>query len=113
VDPIDHSGEERTQQEREQHPILDDDIRGQRKEIEPDVLVVERVICAIGHVIEEPQEDAPVVDLSPGDKHCEEAGRAGDDEGPRRPMAHEFQHLGQRRTARALPFEVGGTIHPR
>ena len=113
VDPIDRSGEERAQEEREQHPILDDDIGGQRKEIEADVLVVERVIRAIGHLIEEPQEDAPVVDLSPGDKHGEEAGAAGDDEGPRQPMSHEFQHVGQRRNAGAFPLEVGGTLRPR
>jgi len=113
VDPINRSGEERAQEEREQHPIFDDDVGRQRKEIEADILVVEWVIRAIGHAIEEPQEDAPVVDLSPGDKHCEEAGAAGDDEGPRQPMAHDFQHVGQRHKARALPFEVGGTLRPR
>ena len=113
VHPIDRSGEERAQEEREQHPILDDDIGGQRKEIEADVLVVERVVRAIGHVIEELQEDAPVVDLSPGDKHSEEAGAAGDDEGPRQPMAHEFQQVRRRRNARAFPLEVGGALHPR
>src|SRR5262244_953567 len=80
VDPVDRSGKERAQQERKQYPILDGDIRGQRKEIEPDVLAVERVIRAIGYVIEEPQEDAPVVDLSPGDKYCKDAGAAGSDE---------------------------------
>src|SRR5262249_40478099 len=80
VDPVDRSGKERAQQERKQHPILDGDIRGQRKEIEPDVLAVEWVIRAIGHVIKEPQEDAPVVDLSPGDKHREDAGAAGADD---------------------------------
>ena len=64
-------------------------------------------------MIEEPQEDVPVVDLSPGDKHSEEAGAAGDDEGPRQPMAHEFQQVGQRRNARAFPLEVGGTLRPR
>ena len=37
----------------------------------------------------EPMEDAPVVDLSPGDKHSEEASATGDDEVPRQPMTHE------------------------
>src|SRR5262249_6692933 len=80
VDSVYRPGEECAQQNGEQHPILDDNIRGQRKEIEADVLAVERVIRAIGHVIEEPQEDAPVVDLSPGDKHCKDASADGDDE---------------------------------
>jgi hypothetical protein len=113
VHPIDRPGKERAQEEREQHPILDDDIGGQRKEIEADVLVVQRIVRAIGHVIEEPEEDAPVVGLSPGNKHSKEAGAAGDDEGPRQPMAHDFQHVGQRRNARAFPLEVGGTLRPR
>src|SRR5215471_13199132 len=58
VHPIDRAGEERTQEKREQYPIFNDDIGWQRKEIESDVLVVERVVRAIGYVIEEPQEDA-------------------------------------------------------
>jgi hypothetical protein len=103
------SGEERAQEKREQHPILGNDIGWQRKEIEADVLVVERVVRAIGHVIEVPQKDAPIVDLSPGDKYSEEAGAAGDDEGPRQP----FQQARRRRNTRAFPLEVGGALHPR
>src|SRR5262245_65684408 len=49
VNPIYRSGEECAQQERAQHPILDDDIGGQHEEIEADVLVVERIISAKGH----------------------------------------------------------------
>ena len=98
--PIDRSGEERAQEKREQHPILDNDIGWQRKEIEADVLVVERIVRAIGNLIEEPQEDTPVVDLSPADKQTDKACAAGDDEGPRQPLAHEFQQVGLRRTAR-------------
>src|SRR5271163_1628807 len=50
---------ESAQEEREQHPILDDDIGGQRKQVESDVLVVERVVRAISHLMEKPQEHAP------------------------------------------------------
>src|SRR5215471_6538436 len=85
--PTDRSGKERAQEEREQHPILDGDTGRQRKEIEADVLIVKRVVRAIGYLMEEPQEDAPVVDLSPGDKHSDEASATGDDEGPRQSMA--------------------------
>src|SRR5215831_8018112 len=94
MDPVDRSSEERAQEGREQHPILDDAIYGQRKEIEADVIAVEWVIHAIGHVIEKPQEDAPVVDLSPGDKHCEDASAAGGDEGPRQPWRTNFSTSG-------------------
>jgi hypothetical protein len=112
MDPIYRSGEKRAQDEREQHPILDDDIGGQREEVEADVLVVERVIRAVGHLIEEPQEDAPVVDLSPGDKHSEDASAAGDDKRPRQPMAQQLQHVGQGHNARGFPLEFGGMLRP-
>src|SRR5262249_60158449 len=89
-----------------------DDRGWKQKEIEADVLVVERVVRAIGQVIEEPQEDAPVVNLSPGDKQTEEACAAGDDEGPRQLLAHEFPRIGRRRNARGYPLEVSGTLRP-
>ena len=63
-------------------------------------------------MIEEPQEYAPVVDLSPGDNHSEEAGAASDDDGPRQSILHEFQDVGQRHKARAFPLEVGGMLPP-
>src|SRR5262249_40217773 len=71
VHPINRPSEERAQNEREKHPIFDCDISRQRKEIETNILVIKWVACAIGHLIEEPKEDAPIVDLSPGDKDGE------------------------------------------
>src|SRR3974390_3499699 len=68
VNQVDRSGEERAQKEGEKDPILDCHIGGQCKEIEADILVVEWVACAGRYLIEEPQEDRPVVDLSPGDE---------------------------------------------
>ena len=65
-------GKQRAQNEREQHPVLDEDTGRQYEEIETDVLVVERVICTIGDVIEKLQEDAPIVDFSRGDKQSEQ-----------------------------------------
>src|SRR5258707_648923 len=87
VHPINRSGKERAQEQRQQHPILDNDIGGQRKKIEAYVLVVERVVRPIGHLKDEPQEDVPVADLYRGDKQGEETGAAGDSEGPRQLMA--------------------------
>lgn len=89
VHPIDRSGEERAQEKRERHPILDNDIGWPRKEIEADVLFVERVVRAIGHV-------APPAMTR----------------GPRQPLAHEFHQVGQPRNARGYPLEVGGTLRP-
>ena len=42
----------------------------------------------------------------------EEACAAGDDEGPRQPLAHEFPQIGRRRNARGYPLEVSGTLRP-
>src|SRR6202022_5061343 len=59
VHPVDRSGKKRAQNECEQHPVLDEDIGRQYEEIETDVLVVERVVCTIGDMIEKLQDDAP------------------------------------------------------
>src|SRR5262249_23870662 len=79
VDPVDRSGEAAAQQGRAGQSNPGEGLRGQRKEIEDGVGAVEWVIRAIGPVIEEPQEDGPVLDLSPGNKHSEEAGTGGGD----------------------------------
>ena len=93
VYPIDRSGEERAQEERKKHPILNCDISGQRKKIKADVIVEEWVARTIGHLIEELQEDAPIVDLSPGNKRREDTGAADDCDAPWQPMAREFKNL--------------------
>src|ERR1700687_5010344 len=73
VHPVDRCGEERPQRQCKQHPILDNDVGGQRKEIEADVLDVDWIVCAIGHLIEEPQKEIPVSDFSRGNQYSEEA----------------------------------------
>src|SRR3978361_1465675 len=56
---VDQCGEKRAQNECEQHPVFDEDIGRQYEEIETDVLVEERVVCALGDMIEKLQEDDP------------------------------------------------------
>src|SRR3981189_37556 len=74
--PIDYSSEERAHEEREQGPIFDSDIGGQRKEIESNVFVVKRFVRAIRHVIEKLQKKAPVADLFPAHKQSDQADAA-------------------------------------
>src|SRR3984893_12916886 len=87
--PVDRCGEKRAQNEGEQHPVLDDDIGRQHEEIETDVLVVERILCTIGQVIEKLQENAPIADFSRGDKQSEQTCTAPDKPGPRQSIPQE------------------------
>src|SRR6195256_6020065 len=103
--PIDESSEERAHEEREQGPIFYSDIGGQRKEIESNVFVVKRFVRAIRHATEKLQKNAPVADLSRGDKQSDESDAASDSEAPWQPIAHEFQQIGLRRNGRELPVE--------
>src|SRR5262245_52131010 len=73
VHPVYRSGEKGAQEERDQHPILNDNKSRQRKEIEANVRIEEWVIRAVGHLIEEPQEYDPVMGFSPSDKRSEQA----------------------------------------
>ena len=105
VHPVDRSGEKRAQNECEQHPVLDEDIGRQYEEIETDVLVEERIVCAIGHVIEKLQDDAPIADFCRGNQQSEQTCAARDDPGPRQPIAHDRQQVGRRHIARKIPHE--------
>ncbi len=106
--PVNRSGEKRTQDECKQHPVLDRDIGGQREEIEADVLVVERIVRARRHVIEKPQEDAPVAGFRRGDQQREQTRTERDIPGPSQSIAHDRERIGRRRTARQIPRRSGG-----
>src|SRR5262249_58925448 len=56
---------------------------------------------------EELEEDAPIVDLSPGDKRGEDTGAKDDYARPRQFIAREFQNLGQGRNARRSRLKLG------
>src|SRR3979409_628551 len=71
VHPVDHSGGKRAQNERQQHPVLAETIAREYEEIEADVLVVERVVCTIGYVIEKLQVEDPIAGFSSGRKQSE------------------------------------------
>src|SRR6266849_6949563 len=83
VDPIHRSGKEKTQDERQHHPILEDDISGKREEVEAEVLAVHGIVLSIRYLIEEPQEYIPIADLPCGNQDAKEARDPRDEEMPR------------------------------
>src|ERR1700687_1856039 len=105
--PIDRSGEKRAENESEQHPVLDADIGGQREEIKADVLVVERIICAVWQLIEKLQEDTPVAGFYGGDQQSEQTCTERDKPGPKQSLAHDRERSGQRRVAGRVPRRGG------
>ncbi len=112
VQPIDQSSEQRAHEQREQCPILDGDIGGQREQIESNVLVIKRIVRAVRHLIKELQKNAPVPDLPRGDQQGDKSGAACNGDGPRQPIAHEFERIGWRRSGSELPVEAGGNSPP-
>jgi len=92
--PIHRSGNEKAQDEHQQQPIFDDDIGGKGEEIEADVLAVLRIALAIRHLIDQAQEHAPVADLPGGNQDPEDDGDPGDQQTPRKTLAHQRQQLG-------------------
>ena len=105
VHPVDRRGEKRAQNECEQHPVFDEDIGRQHEEIETDVLVEERIVCAVGNVIEKLQDGAPITHFCRGNQQREQTCAARDDAGPRQPIAHDRQQVGWRHGARKIPHE--------
>jgi len=87
VHPVDRRGEKRAANEREHDPVFDEDIGGQREEIEADVLVVERIVYALWHLIDKPQEDTPVADFCGGDEQSDQSCPTYDQPGPRQSIA--------------------------
>ena len=103
--PVDRCGEKRAQNECEQHPVFDEDIGRKHEEIETDILVEERVFCAVGDVIEKLQDDAPIAGLCRGNQQSEQTCTARDNPGPWQPIAHDRQQVGRRHIAREIPHE--------
>ena len=112
MNPIGQSGQQRAREQREQCPVLQGDIGGQREQIEANVVVEKRIVRAIGHVVEELQNDAPVADFVPGDNQSEEPGAARDSERPWQPIAHEFEEIGRHRGGCGLQAKAGGNPPP-
>src|SRR3984957_3215708 len=109
--PVDRCGEKRAQNKGEQHPVLEDDIGRQHEEIETDVLVVERILCTIGYVIEKLQKNAPIAGFCSGDQQSQQTCTACDSPEPRQPSALEREQIGRRHIARGCPRRGGDSLH--
>jgi hypothetical protein len=94
VHPIHCSGDEKAQDERQQHPIFEYYIGWKGEEIEADVLVVQGIALSIRHLIDESQEHIPVADLPGGKQDRKDAGDPRDEQTPRETLAYELQQLG-------------------
>ena len=76
------AGEESAQDHRHQHPVLECDICGKRKEIKPDVLAVEGIALSVRHLVDEPENQVPVSSLTCGDQNPKDDGDPGDEQTP-------------------------------
>src|SRR4029453_8249785 len=110
--PIDCTCKKSAQEKRDKHPILDCDIGGQRKEIKADILVIKGIPPAIRLLVKEPEKNAPIGDLSPGDQRGEKTGAERNYESPRQPTASGIQSLWQGRRACGFQLVFGSFLFP-
>src|SRR5271167_4882038 len=82
VQEVNRTGHQGGKQQDPQKPVLDRDIDRQREEVEPDVLVEQRIVPAVWRLIEEPEDEVPPFGLAHGDEQSEDERDGEDDETP-------------------------------
>ena len=110
--PVHRSGDENAQDERQHHPVFEDDIGGKGEEIEADVLAVQGIAVSIRHLIDEAQEQVPVAHLPCGNQNRKDAGDPRDEHTPRKTLAHELQQLSQCLNPAGFLLKVDGMHMP-
>ena len=88
---IDYAGKKGAQDERQQHPILNCDVGGKRKKIEPNIVAVERIALSVGRLPDEAEGNVPGANLAQGDKGGEGQGARNDQETPRKTRRQALQ----------------------
>ena len=76
---VNRTGHQGGEQQDPQQPVLDRDVHRQRKEVEANVLVEQRVVPAVWRLVDEPEDQVPAAGLAHVDKQSEDE-REGEDE---------------------------------
>ena len=76
---VNRTGHQGGEQQDPQQPVLDRDVDRQRKEVEANVLVEQRVVPAVCRLVDEPEDEVPPAGLAHGDQQSEDE-RDGEDE---------------------------------
>src|SRR5271157_2498051 len=82
VHEVNCAGDECSQQEDPQEPILERDVEGQREEVEADVLVEQRIVPAKRRLVDEPEDEVPPAALAHSDEQCEDDRDDQDEQTP-------------------------------
>ena len=108
------AGDESAQDERQQHPVLERDVGGKRKEIKANVLAVEGIALSVRHLVDEPENHVPVFDLARGHQDPKDNGDRRDEKPPWELKGRQQlgQRLGQCPDGRGSPVEGYGKPRP-
>jgi hypothetical protein len=83
VHEVHRSGHEGAQDQGQQHPILECDVDRQGEEVEADVLVKQRIVLSVRHLVDEPEDQVPFTGLAHRDQQSNDEGDSQDKQTPR------------------------------
>ena len=103
VHPIERRGHQTGDAEREQQPVLDRNISGQREQIESDVLAEQGIGEAVRHLIDVAQRHAPIAELRGRNQNSHDHRRSGDQPAPGEVAIEPFEQNRRRQTLDRRP----------
>ena len=83
VHEVYRSGHEGAQDQDQQHPVLERDVDRQREEVEADVFAEQRIVLAVRHLVDEPEDQVPLTGLAHRDQQSDDEGDSQDEQTPR------------------------------
>ena len=84
---VNRSGHQGAQEQDQQQPVLERDVDRQRKQVEADVVVEQRIVLAVRHLIDEPQDQVPLAGLAHRDQQSDDESDGQDEQTPQQPAA--------------------------
>ena len=96
VHEVHRAGHEGAQQQDQQHPVLERDVDRQREQVEADVLAEQRIVLAVRHLVDEPEDQVPLAGLAHRDQQSDDERDGQDEQTPRQQRGHKSKQLGRR-----------------
>jgi hypothetical protein len=95
VHEIHRSGDESAQDQDHQHPVLERDVDRQREEVEANVPVKQRIILAVRHLVDEPEDQVPLTGLANRDQQSDHERNGKNDQMPLQQRRHKRKQIGR------------------
>ena len=94
---VHRSGHEAAQEQDQQHPVLERDVDRKREEVEADVLVEQRIVLAVRHLVDEPEDQVPLTGLAHRDQQSDDERDSQDEQTPQQRRSRRSERPHRRR----------------